>query len=77
MIHLAPGTDFVVTRSGGWRILDLAFGPLHSGSADLTSMFIASGNRITEMVQSWKIPTYRLHHSDGVSPAGIFNLKSL
>ena len=42
-IHLHPGTDNVVTvRSSmnaliGWRLPDLVLGPLHSGSADLTS----------------------------------------
>ena len=63
-IHLAPGTAVVVTvRSsmkalmGGCLTPDLLRGPLHSGSAALTSMFIASAKRVTEMVQPVIMPT--------------------
>ncbi len=56
-IHLHPGTDNVFTvRSskkalmGGCLTPDLVSGPLHSGSADLTSMFMAKEKRLTEIV---------------------------
>lgn len=57
-IHWQPGIDSVVTvRSninvlmGGWRYPDFVRGPLHSGSADFTSIFMARENKITETVQ--------------------------
>ncbi len=56
--HLQPGTDVVVTvRSsintliGGCRTPDRVSGPLYSTSADLTSIFIAKANKITESDQ--------------------------
>lgn len=51
------------------RMLDLYLGTLHSGSADLTIMFICRTNGITEIVQAVMIPTSSLCQSDIVGPA--------
>ena len=55
-IHQQPGTDYVMTvRScmnalmGGCGCPEFALGPLHSGSADLLSMFMARENNVTEI----------------------------
>lgn len=66
MSHRHLGTGVVVTVSlsmkaliGGWRVLDLDRGLLHSTSADLTSMIMAKANRVTDMVQPVIMPFSR------------------
>lgn len=83
-IHLSPVTDSVVTvrlsmkaQIGGCQIMDLDLGPLHSGSADFTSMFIVRANRITGMVQPVMIPTSNQCHLDIIGPAETLRLNSL
>ncbi|CAF88673.1 unnamed protein product, partial [Tetraodon nigroviridis] len=56
---------------GGWRMPDLVLGPLHSGSADLASMFMARANIITEMVHPVMIPLSSRCHSDVTVPEDI------
>lgn len=82
--HLQPGTDVVDTvrssinaRIGGWWTPDLDRGPLHSGSADLASMFIARAKMITDAVQPVIIPFSNLCHSDDTALEVTLNLKLL
>lgn len=56
-IQLVPGTaDMVMVRSsiksltGGCLMPDFVFGPQHSTSADLVTMFTAGATRVAEMV---------------------------
>lgn len=50
-------------------------GLLHTVSADITSMSIASANRITDMMQPLMIPATSIGHSDVVVLAGALILK--
>lgn len=61
--HLGTGvvTVSLSTKAliGGWRLLDLDRGLLHSTSADLTSMIMAKANRVTDMMQPVIMPFSR------------------
>lgn len=81
-IHLAPGADVVVTvRSsikalmGGCRVPDLDRGPLHSVSAALTTMFMATAKRLTEIVHPVIMPFSSLCQSDVKLPEVTLSLK--
>lgn len=50
------------------KIPDLVKGPLHSSSADLTTMFITEVNRITKMVHLVIIPLSSRCYADVVAP---------
>ena len=52
-------------------------GPLHSGSADFVSIFMARENRITEMVQPVMIPISILCQPDVTAPEEVLILKLL
>lgn len=69
-MHLLPGTVEVITvrlfhksSDGGCWTLDF-LGPLHSASANLTSIFMASANRVTEIVHPVMIPFSDWRNSD-------------
>lgn len=76
-----PGTVVtVMVRSsmkaliGGCRAPDLVNGPLHSTSADFTTMFMARKKRVTEMVQPVMIPFSNRCQSEVEDPAVILKL---
>ncbi|KAJ3614714.1 hypothetical protein NHX12_018285 [Muraenolepis orangiensis] len=83
-IHPQPGTDSVMTvRSsmnalmGGCRCPEFVRGPLHSGSADLVSMFMARENNVTEIVHPVMIPISTLCQLDVIAPEETLILKLL
>lgn len=51
---------------GGWQILDLDRGSLHSTAAGLMSILIARTNNITGIVQPVMMPLSRRCHADVV-----------
>ena len=52
-------------------------GPLHSTSADFTSMFMARANRDTEIVQPVMMPFSRRCQSDVEVPEDTLRLRAL
>ena len=50
-------------------------GPLHSGSADLVSMFMARENSVTEIVHPVMIPISTLCQRDVIAPEETLILK--
>ncbi len=62
---------------GGCLTPDLLRGPLHSVSAALTSISIASAKRVTEMVQPVIIPTSSWCQSDVSWPVETLKLNLL
>ncbi len=61
---------------GCW-VPDMDRGPLHSTSADFTSIFRASANRGTEIVQPVMIPFPSRCHADVEVPGDTLRLKLL
>ena len=62
---------------GGCRCTDFILGPLHSGSADLVSMFMARENHVTEIVHPVIMQTPTLCQLDVIAPEETLILKLL
>lgn len=62
---------------GGCRCPEFVWGPLHSGPADLVSIFMARENSVTEIVHPVMIPISTLCQLDEVAPEETLILKLL
>lgn len=56
---------------------DFVFGPMHSTSAVLVTIFMARAKRVTEMVQPVIIPFFSRCQLDDTDPEETLSLKSL